>query len=203
MEVKKRGVAIFAKACFGHPTGNAIFSNNKRWVLSNVRAMTKAYPNSWFIVTIQLIHWKSWNSTNWRCWRSPSLNIWSPSMYPSVFFIRGAVGQDEEKAFRKWFRNIGELRSLFSSAAVSCQSWTFFVCIFWGGGGRRRIGTIFIWTLDFFSLIKIIPQTQPRRYEIESGIMPPKNTHKESPRLAWDNDPHDRILGLWNIFYIY
>lgn len=29
--------------------GNAIFSNNKRWVLSNVRAMTKAYPNSWFI----------------------------------------------------------------------------------------------------------------------------------------------------------
>jgi hypothetical protein len=26
-----------------------IFSNNKRWVLSNVRAITKAYPNSWFI----------------------------------------------------------------------------------------------------------------------------------------------------------
>ena len=28
---------------------NAVFSNNKRWVLSNARAMTKAYPNSWFI----------------------------------------------------------------------------------------------------------------------------------------------------------
>ena len=29
--------------------GNAVFSNNKRWVLSNARAVTKAYPNSWFI----------------------------------------------------------------------------------------------------------------------------------------------------------
>lgn len=26
-----------------------VFSNNKRWVLSNARAVTKAYPNSWFI----------------------------------------------------------------------------------------------------------------------------------------------------------
>ena len=27
----------------------AAFSNNKRWALSNTRAVTKAYPNSWFI----------------------------------------------------------------------------------------------------------------------------------------------------------
>ena len=27
----------------------AVFSNNNRWVLSNARAMTRAYPNSWFI----------------------------------------------------------------------------------------------------------------------------------------------------------
>ncbi len=27
----------------------AAFSNNKRWVLSNARAVTRAYPNSWFI----------------------------------------------------------------------------------------------------------------------------------------------------------
>ena len=27
----------------------AVFSNNKRWQLSNTRAVTKAYPNSWFI----------------------------------------------------------------------------------------------------------------------------------------------------------
>jgi len=27
----------------------AAFSNNKRWHLSNARAMTRAYPNSWFI----------------------------------------------------------------------------------------------------------------------------------------------------------
>ena len=27
----------------------AVFSNNKRWVLSNTRAVTRAYPNSWFI----------------------------------------------------------------------------------------------------------------------------------------------------------
>jgi group II intron reverse transcriptase/maturase len=26
-----------------------VFSNNKRWVLSNARAVTRAYPNSWFI----------------------------------------------------------------------------------------------------------------------------------------------------------
>ena len=26
-----------------------VFSNNKRWVLSNTRAVTRAYPNSWFI----------------------------------------------------------------------------------------------------------------------------------------------------------
>jgi len=28
---------------------NAVFSNNSRWALSAVRAVTKAYPNSWFI----------------------------------------------------------------------------------------------------------------------------------------------------------
>jgi len=27
----------------------AVFSNNKRWMLSNARAVTRAYPNSWFI----------------------------------------------------------------------------------------------------------------------------------------------------------
>jgi RNA-directed DNA polymerase len=27
----------------------SVFSNNKRWVLSNARAVTRAYPNSWFI----------------------------------------------------------------------------------------------------------------------------------------------------------
>jgi len=27
----------------------AVFSNNQRWVLSNARAVTRAYPNSWFI----------------------------------------------------------------------------------------------------------------------------------------------------------
>ena len=26
-----------------------VFSNNKRWVLSNARAVTRAYPNSWFV----------------------------------------------------------------------------------------------------------------------------------------------------------
>ena len=30
-------------------TANAIFSNNRRWALSAVRAVTRAYPNSWFI----------------------------------------------------------------------------------------------------------------------------------------------------------
>jgi RNA-directed DNA polymerase len=28
---------------------NAVFSNNRRWALSTVRAVTRAYPNSWFI----------------------------------------------------------------------------------------------------------------------------------------------------------
>jgi RNA-directed DNA polymerase len=28
---------------------NAAFLNNKRWALSNVRALTRVYPNSWFI----------------------------------------------------------------------------------------------------------------------------------------------------------
>jgi len=28
---------------------DAVFSNNKRWALSSVRAITRAYPNSWFI----------------------------------------------------------------------------------------------------------------------------------------------------------
>ena len=28
---------------------DAVFSNNKRWALSSVRAVTRAYPNSWFI----------------------------------------------------------------------------------------------------------------------------------------------------------
>jgi RNA-directed DNA polymerase len=27
----------------------AVFANNKRWSLSNARAVTRAYPNSWFI----------------------------------------------------------------------------------------------------------------------------------------------------------
>jgi hypothetical protein len=28
---------------------NAVFSNNRRWALSAIRAVTRAYPNSWFI----------------------------------------------------------------------------------------------------------------------------------------------------------
>ncbi|XP_056013609.1 ATP-dependent DNA helicase Q1-like [Ostrea edulis] len=36
----------------------------------------------------------------------------------------GAVGQEEEKAFRKWFRCIGELRSLFPSAVMLALSAT-------------------------------------------------------------------------------
>ena len=38
----KRGVPI-------KQASKAVFSNNKRWALSNTRAVTKAYPNSWFI----------------------------------------------------------------------------------------------------------------------------------------------------------
>jgi group II intron reverse transcriptase/maturase len=42
-----------------------VFSNNKRWVLSNARAVTRAYPNSWFInlkgqeirSDRKLVHW--------------------------------------------------------------------------------------------------------------------------------------------------
>lgn len=36
----------------GVPQGQAsraVFSNNRRWSLSNCRAVTRAYPNSWFI----------------------------------------------------------------------------------------------------------------------------------------------------------
>ncbi len=44
---------------------NAVFSNNKRWVLSNTFAVTRAYPNRWFIKEMgqiirsdkQLAHW--------------------------------------------------------------------------------------------------------------------------------------------------
>ena len=38
----KRGVAVRQAA-------KGVFSNKKRWALSNIRAMTKAYPNRWFI----------------------------------------------------------------------------------------------------------------------------------------------------------
>lgn len=30
-------------------TSNTVFSNNKRWALSATRAVTRSYPNSWFI----------------------------------------------------------------------------------------------------------------------------------------------------------
>ncbi len=44
---------------------NAVFSNNKRWALSNTFAVVKAYPNRWFIEEMgqvirsdkQLPHW--------------------------------------------------------------------------------------------------------------------------------------------------
>ena len=43
----------------------AVFSNNKRWALSNTFAVTKAYPNRWFIKEMgqvirsdqQRVHW--------------------------------------------------------------------------------------------------------------------------------------------------
>lgn len=41
-----------------------------------------------------------------------------------MLLIRGAVGQEEDKAFRKWFRHVGELRSLFPSAAMLALSAT-------------------------------------------------------------------------------
>jgi group II intron reverse transcriptase/maturase len=54
----KRGVP-------GKQAANAVFSNNSRWALSAVRAVTRAYPNSWFInlkgqevrSDQKLVHW--------------------------------------------------------------------------------------------------------------------------------------------------
>lgn len=41
------------------------------------------------------------------------------------FFYRGGVGeQEEETAFRKWFRHIGELRSMFTTANLLALSAT-------------------------------------------------------------------------------
>jgi RNA-directed DNA polymerase len=50
-----------------------VFSNNKRWVLSNARAVTRAYPNSWFInlkgqeirSDRKLAHW--FDVSQWIC----------------------------------------------------------------------------------------------------------------------------------------
>ena len=41
-KLMKRGVP-------SRQAATAAFSNKKRWALSNVRALTKAYPNGWFI----------------------------------------------------------------------------------------------------------------------------------------------------------
>ena len=41
-KLMKRGVP-------SRQAANAVFCNKKRWALSNVRALTKAYPNRWFI----------------------------------------------------------------------------------------------------------------------------------------------------------
>ena len=43
----------------------SVFANDKRWTLSNARAVTRAYPNSWFINLMgqkirsdqQVVHW--------------------------------------------------------------------------------------------------------------------------------------------------
>lgn len=51
----------------------AVFSNNKRWALSNARAVTRAYPNSWFInlkgqkirSDRKLAHW--FDVSQWIC----------------------------------------------------------------------------------------------------------------------------------------
>ncbi|MCX7096499.1 MAG: group II intron reverse transcriptase/maturase [Methylococcales bacterium] len=52
---------------------NTVFSNNKRWALSNSRAVTRAYPNSWFInlkgqeirSDRKLAHW--FDVSQWIC----------------------------------------------------------------------------------------------------------------------------------------
>jgi RNA-directed DNA polymerase len=57
-KLTKRGVSRRSAA-------KAVFSNNKRWALSNRFAVTKAYPNRWFIHEMgqvirsdkQLAHW--------------------------------------------------------------------------------------------------------------------------------------------------
>ena len=57
-KLTKRGVSRRSAA-------KAVFSNNKRWVLSNTFAVTRAYPNRWFIKEMgqvirsdkQLAHW--------------------------------------------------------------------------------------------------------------------------------------------------
>ena len=54
----KRGVPVRQAA-------KGVFSNKKRWALSNIRAVTKAYPNRWFIKELgqeirsdrKLVHW--------------------------------------------------------------------------------------------------------------------------------------------------
>jgi hypothetical protein len=57
-ELVTRGVSRRAAA-------NAVFSNRQRWALSNTFAVTKAYPNRWFIQDLgqairseeSLTHW--------------------------------------------------------------------------------------------------------------------------------------------------
>ena len=54
----KRGVPVRQAA-------KGVFSNKKRWALSNIRAVTRAYPNRWFIKNLgqeirsdrKLVHW--------------------------------------------------------------------------------------------------------------------------------------------------
>lgn len=41
-----------------------------------------------------------------------------------IFTCRGGLGDDEQLAFRKWFRHIGELRSMFPSANLLAISAT-------------------------------------------------------------------------------
>jgi superfamily II DNA helicase RecQ len=45
-------------------------------------------------------------------------------MYTVKFTSRGGLGDDEESAFRRWFRHIGELRSMFPSANLLAVSAT-------------------------------------------------------------------------------
>jgi RNA-directed DNA polymerase len=44
---------------------NAVFSNNSRWALSAVRAVTRAYPNSWFINLKGQEIRSDWNKAHW------------------------------------------------------------------------------------------------------------------------------------------